>query len=92
MSKKIKMPSRKTGGVYSPCMETVLINTIESEINKLKVNIGICKADHLKDGNKDLENIPNWRLFEINKLQEKVNTLLYYQEKAKKKIYKRRNK
>ncbi len=92
MSKKNKMPSRKIGGVYSPCMETVLIDTLQSEIDKLRFHISITKAGHLNEGNKDLDNMPSWMIMNINELEEKVNTLLYYQEKAENKLYKRRNK
>ena len=88
MSKKNKMPSRKIGGVYSPCMETVLIDTLQSEIDKLRFHISASKAAHLNEGNKNLDNMPSWRKMGINELEEKVNTLLYYQEKANNKLIK----
>ena len=92
MKMKNIMPSRKIGGVYSPCMETVLIDTLQYEIDKLRFDISISKSAHLNEGNQDLNDMPSWRIMNINELEEKVNTLLYYQEKAHNKLLKRRKK
>lgn len=73
MKKKNIMPSRKIGGVYSPCMETVLIRSLECQVHILE--------DDLK------ENTSN-----KNEIEEDINTLKYFIQKANKKRYKTQQK
>lgn len=75
MKEKNKMPSRKIGGVYSPCMETVLIGALHHQVYLLNQSL----SDDLGDFNK-------------NQIEEDINTLKYFIQKANKKRYKTQQK